>query len=545
MQDVPPPQPRNVTPLRVYLLALVVYGIGLWWGLPDGVGGRDRPWGTDELGPVGAINEVYGVFAARQPVFNPQYPLFHYLVQLVTVAPVYVGLWLTGHISMPAPLFPYGLDHPTWELPLLTLAARLPSLLMAAGVVVLALRTGTVLRDVRTGRWAALLAALLYPMIFYARTTNVDMGALFWMAAGLLVFARCLTGGTTPGRLWALGLFAALAAASKDANYAAFVPAGALATWWWVRARLDEGRPLGAALVAPLQAAALAAATYVVASGLVFRPSRFEQHLHYVTNGSGTSAFYFRYPATLQGYLAFAQEFGWQFVDAMGWPLLVCTLAGLVSWRAAQRLRLWVLPALSICLFVIVPVRFALLRFVLPVVYVLVFAAADVLARALQAPAPRLRLAARVAAVVVVGWTAARGLDLTWQMLRDSRTAATAWLAGVTTPGDTVGYFALSHQIPRMPDGVTATPVAADVLVRGAARPPFLVSVPLEDYERVHEEALPAEVYAALMDGRLGYRAGPVVQTPTWFSRRPATFVNPPIRFFVRDDVWQARPGTH
>ena len=528
----------------MFLIAFAVYSIGVWWGLPDGVGGRDRPWGTDELGPVGAINEVYGVFAARQPVFNPQYPLFHYLVQLVTVAPVYVGLWLTGHLSMPAPLFPYGLDHPTWELPLLTLAARLPSLLMAAGVVVLALRTGTALRDARTGRFAALLAGLLYPMIFYARTTNVDMGALFWMAAGLFVFARCLTGETTARRLWALGLFAALAAASKDANYAAFVPVGALVTWWWIRGRLAHGQSFGAALVAPLQAGAIAAATYVVASGLIFRPSRFQQHLQYVTNGSGTSAFYFRYPPTAEGYLAFAQEFGWQFVDAMGWPLLLCTLAGLVWWRGAdRRLRLWALPALSICLLVIVPVRFALLRFVLPVVYVLVFAAADLLARALVADALRTRRAARLAAVVVVGWTAARGLDLTWQMLRDSRVATTAWLAGATAPGDSVGYFALSHQIPRMPDGVAAIPVGPDALANGATRPPFLVSVPLEDYERVHEAALPAAVFAGLMDGRLGYHAGPVVQTPTWFSRRPATFVNPPIRVFVRDDVWQARPG--
>ena len=322
------------------------------------------------------------------------------------------------------------------------------------------------------------------------------------------------------------------------------MPVGALVTWWWVRARVAGGASFGAAMVAPLQAGAIAAATYAVASGLIFRPSRFQQHLQYVTNGSGTSAFYFRYPPTVNGYLAFAQEFGWQFVDAMGWPLLACALAGLVAWRGAdRRLRLWALPALSICLLVIVPVRFALLRFVLPVVYVLVFPGADLLARALGSVAPRARLAARVAAVVIVGWTAARGVDLTWQMLHDSRTAATDWLRGVTTPGDTVGYFALSHQIPRMPDGVTPAAANPDALVAGTTRPAFLVSVPLEDYERGHEEALPAGVFAGLMDGRLGYHPGPVVQTPSWFSGRPATFVNPPIRFFVRDDVWQARPA--
>jgi 4-amino-4-deoxy-L-arabinose transferase-like glycosyltransferase len=402
-------------------------------------------------------------------------------VQLVTVAPVYVGL-CSGHLSTPAPLFPYGLDHPAAELPLLTLAARLPSLLMAAGVVVLALRTGTVLRDARTGRWAALLAALLYPMIFYARTTNVDMGALFWTAAGLLVFARCLRGDTTARRLWALGLFAALAAASKDANYAAFVPVGALVTWWWVRARVAGGASFGAAMVAPLQAGAIAAATYAVASGLIFRPSRFQQHLQYVTNGSGTSAFYFRYPPTVNGYLAFAQEFGWQFVDAMGWPLLACALAGLVAWRGAdRRLRLWALPALSICLLVIVPVRFALLRFVLPVVYVLVFPGADLLARALGSVAAA--LAARVAAVVIVGWTAARGVDLTWQMLT---TRAPPPRTGCARPTPATRWAtSRSATRSRMPDGVT--PAAATDARRAGTTSGVSRLRAARSYERVHE----------------------------------------------------------
>lgn len=537
------------THAALFAAALVAYAVGAWWGLPEGLPGRDRPWGTDELGPLGAVNEVYGVFAARQPAFNPQYPLFHYLVQLVFVAPVYVALWATGHVSTPAPMFPFGLDHPPVELPLLTLAARVPSLLMAAGVVAIAYDTGTVLRGRRTGLWAALLVSLLYPVVYYARTSNVDMGALFWTAAGLLVFARCLMHEVTRGRLVWLAVFAALAAGSKDANYAAFVPAGALAAWWHARAGRAKGETWLQTAAAPLQSLLLALVAYAVACGVIFRPSRYLEHVRYVTHGSTTSAFYFRNPPTIDGYLAFARELGQQFVDALGWPLLLCTIAGVAVWAVRDRRRLlWIVPALSICLLVIVPVRFALLRFVLPVAYVLVFAAADLLASWRPPRGTLGALVARAAVAVVVAFTAARAVDLTRQMLHDSRDVATEWLALTARPGDTVGYFELDeqrvrHQFPRVPPGVEAVLVQPGAVAARTVRPAFVMSIPLEDFEIDHEGALPPALFTQLMSGAIGYREVALVQAPAWFPRRPATFVNPPIRMFARDDVIAERPA--
>jgi len=530
------------TAVGIFATAATVYAVGLWWGLPAGVAGWDRALGTDELGPVGAVNEVYGVLFARQPTFNPQYPLFHYLVQLAFVAPCYVVFYLTGRLGTPAPEFPYGFTHPEMALGVLTVAARLPSLVMAAGVVVAAWKTGTALRDERTGRWAALLVGLLYPMAYYARTTNVDMGALFWMALGLLVFARCLMGETTPARLQALAVTAALAAASKDAQYAAFVPVGALAAWWSVAGARAEGASWGRALRGPLLALATALAVYAVASGLVLRPARFMQHLAYVTHGSGNPAFYNRYPYTAAGHVAFGREFAQQFVDTFGWPLLAITLAGSAAWlRRDRRLALWLLPAVAIVVLVILPVRFALLRFVLPVGYVLAFAAADVVARAWTDVRGLPATATRAAIAIVVAVTAARTADLTWQMLHDSRDTAAGWLAASMREGETLGYFTLLHQIPRVPAGTTAAHVAADALVTGQARPEWLVSMPLEDFEHAHEEGLTDAAFDALTGGRFGYHEATIVQTPSWFERRPATFVNPPIRIFARDDVWQAR----
>ncbi|MFN7978717.1 MAG: hypothetical protein U0P30_11300 [Vicinamibacterales bacterium] len=528
--------------LAIYAVAVAVYAVGLWWGAPAGVRGHALVWGTDEIGPVGAVNEVYGVLLARHPYFNPQYPLFHYLVQLVLVAPVYALFYVTGLLGTPDPNFPYGFTRPDVALPVLTIAARLPSLLMAAGVVVAAWKTGTVLRDVRLGRWAALTVGLLYPMAYYARTSNVDMGALFWLACGLLVFARCLRGETTRGRLLALAIFAALSAGSKDASYAAFLPLGLLAAWWHVRDARAAGASWGTALGGPAIALVSAAALYAVASGLVLRPSRFVLHFQYVTHGSGNPHFYNRYPWTADGHLAFARELGWQFVDTFGAPLLAVALAGSVQWlHRDRRLAVWLIPAVTVIAFVILPVRFALLRFLLPVGYVLAFPAADLLARAWHAGAGAARLTLRAATIAILAVAAARTADLTWQMLHDSRDLATAWLASTMRPGDTLGHVDGPDQRPRVPAGATLKFVKREALASGAERPEWFVSMPLEDYEHAHEDGLADDDFAALMDGRLGYRLAATIQTPPWFDRRPATFVNPPIRIFAREDVWRER----
>jgi hypothetical protein len=79
-------------------------------------------------------------------------------------------------------------------------------------------------------------------MFCYTRTSNVDLGALFWVAAGLVVFARYLRDGLTVRRALWLGIFAALATATKDPSYAAFLPLGiALVVRELLRLRRERG----------------------------------------------------------------------------------------------------------------------------------------------------------------------------------------------------------------------------------------------------------------------------------------------------------------
>jgi hypothetical protein len=525
-----------------FAAAAILYAPGLWWGLPNGLM-HGLPWGADELGPVGAVNEVYGVFFARHPTFNPQYPLLQYFCQVTFVAPYYLFLWLTGHISQPAPNYPFGLDDPGRQLNVMTVAARLPSLLMAAGVVALAFRTGERLRNRLTGKIFAGFVLLIYPLFYYARTSNVDAGALFWTALALLGYAHLLAGSTAARSWYLFAIASALATATKDASYAACLPAGVVAVVLRLRASRGQGAPLSQSLRVPAVALAMSGVVYAVASGLLLRPARFASHVDFITHGSPGGLFYNRYPATLGGYLSVGQEFSNRVLDAMSAPMLAIALAGLAAWALRDRKQLlWLVPVLGVLVGVIAPVRFVLLRFVLIVAYVLALPAADILATALGSPRRWLRTAAAASAAAVIVWGAVRAGDLTFQMLYDSRYAAAEWLTRAAHAGDRVGHFIPAPNLPRLPAGVRTVQmwnVEPGTVVR---QPEFILSIPLEDFERVHEWRLPDDFFARLSDGSAGYREATVIQGRSLFHDRPATHVYPPVRIFVRNDVWNSRP---
>jgi len=415
---------------------------------------------------------------------------------------------------------------------------------MAAGVVAIAVRTGEVLKSRRVGLIAAALVLVQYPMFYYARTSNVDMGALFWTSLGLLLYAIILKDGLTTQRGCVLGAVAALAASTKDANYAAFVPIGIVVIVQHLRATRKVRGTLKAAF-GPLAAAAIAAGlVYVVASGLVFRPGRYLDHIRFITHGSGGSGHYFKNPATPAGYLALGGEVVQALVDAMGWPMLLCATAGLIYWSVAARARLlWVLPALGIILLVIAPVRFTQMRFLIPVTYVLAFAAAAILEAGWVHQRRHFQYVTTAALIAVVGWAAIRGGDLTAQMLRDSRDIASSLIGGVVRPGDRVGHIVLANNLPRLPPGVRPMFLRTEDLgvLSTPGAPEFLISMPLRDNDPGHERQMPEDVFQGLMSGRLGYHAWTTVQGPSLFDRRPVTYLNPPVRIFVRQDVWESR----
>jgi hypothetical protein len=520
-----------------FALAVILYLPGIWWGLPHATApDRVLPWGSDELAPLGPIAELYSVLT-RSSKINPQYPLFHYVVQAFFVVPYLLWLWLTGKLANPSVNYPYGLSDPVSALATMTLLARATSLIMAAGVVVVAYKTATVLWDRRTGMIAGLLVLLMYPMVYYSRTSNVDMGALFWTSLGLAVFATSLRDRLTLRRAAWLGLFAGLATATKDASYAAFGVMGAIlvfrqisCSWNRPKGSMETWKPFGMGLL-------VAASVYMVASGILFKPERFFLHIQFIMGATHA----FVYPNSLQGYLGLLGEVVDNLVDSLGLLTVLCAGVGIILCylRTPSRLAFG-LPALGILAGTILPIHYVLFRYVMMIAYILPFFSAYALSVAFISKQPSVRKIAGIFLAVVCVWSLIRDADLTYQMIEDSRYELAAWFRENAKPGDRVGLFGAAQKLPALEAGVISVSLerwCSREAWESAQAPEFVVVIPQQHFEMIHEWSLPETIYQRLDDGSLGYQRIVRLQTRSLFSRRPVSFVNPPVQVFVKKEL--------
>jgi len=530
--------------LILFLAAVVLYAPGLWWGLPYATAAdRVKPWGADELAPLGPIAELYSVVRNGNPTqhgfsFNPQYPLFHYVVQAVFVGPYMVGLWLSGQLGAPSVHYPYGLADPVSALACMTLAARFSSVLLAAAVVVAAYRTAHILWGRDTAMIAGPFVLLLYPAFYYARTSNVDIGALCWTTFGLTVFATCLRDGITPRRAAWLGTWAALATATKDQSYAVFLVVGAVLAYRSLAGReraerYHAARALAVGLVT-------GAAVYAVASGLVLHPGRYWAHLDFVARGGAHS--YFANPSTVHGYVTLASETVAEILESLGAPLAVTAVIGMVlCLRRAPHSLVFALPAIGVLLGVIVPARFVQLRFVMPIAYLMALYAAYAVTAALRDRRTTVRWIGLASLIVCASWSLLRGVDLTYAMLFDSRYEMASWLRTHMKGGERLGYYGDPLKLPHLDASMTAEAMPGQIVMpwpwKAASTPPaFVAVIPVWPFEPVHEWSLPPKIYRTLEDGSSGYRRALAGRTGSLFQHRSLAFVNPPAQLFVRVD---------
>jgi hypothetical protein len=501
---------RHRLELAMFAVAALIYLPGLSWGVPPAaIRGRVKPWGSDELAPA-VLSEIHSTFS-RVGRYNPQYPLFGYAIQGVTVAPyvlTYGRLWESSP------------DRAGRVLQAEVILSRLTNVFMAAALVIVAMRTAAVLWGSDAALIAGWLTLLMFPMFYYSRTSNVDMPALALAGVTLWQYAISLTRGLDKRTAVVLGGSAALAVATKDFMIGIVVPIGAVvALMYWRKApRL--------VLIAALTALAI----YPIASGAVFNVERYVRHIEFIRHGS-TRHYGFQYGSTDSYAHVFFKAIG--FIPmAMSAPASVLAVAGaFVCFRRRPRLLFWLLPPIGVIVLTILPNRFVLYRFLLPTAYCLMFFTTMVLA-ALVARRPAL---GRSVVALTCAWMLLRGTDLTWQMLRDSRYEAGEWLERNVKAGERIGYYGTEpNKLPFIAETVALVPGPARLPVTDG--PEFLVVIPWQDYERVHEHNLPDETYAALRRGDAGYRQLLALKTRSLFPTRPGTWVNPEVKVFVRSD---------
>ncbi len=538
----------RVLPLLLALVAVAGYLPGISWGLPQGTSSRTQPWGPDEIAPMGPLHWAHSLLSGTGE--GPtKYPLFHYLLVAVFYVPYLLFQLLTGKWVRGTTEYPYGWVDPVASLQTLVLIARAVSVLMGAGTVVVAYFTAKRLWDRTTAVLAGVFVLLLYPMFYYAKMSNVDVPALFWCSLVFLLAADVLQEGwTIKGATW-MGVFAALAMATKDQSYAILILLPFGLVLFHLRAERDKGQASFWSLCkAPLVGLLISALVYVFASGLVLRPAAYLQHLRFADNalvGSMPSFWYYRYAADLAGYRGLLVESLRQIVDSLGWLLFLAASAGIVICLFRERSKLVFLLTVPVFLVgVILPVRHTAIRFMLPLAFLLACYSARALAVGCQSPHPALRALAWMVILVGCSFEVLRGADLVHLMRTDPRYTASAWLAGYARPGDHIEFFESPsgkfrgriNKMPCLPKGVEVRD-AAETLLLGARQldGEFLLTVGPEDQE-LHWFCPPG-TYHALLNGSLGYQLGANIQTPSLFSHPHLNHhINPRVQIFVRRD---------
>lgn len=526
-------------------LALLVYVPAIGWGLPAVTGGDViRGWDVDGISGIGPLAEFFNLLVGPTPDWYVVYPLFHYLLLGICYAPYLAWLWMSGGLASPSSVYPFGFDDPGGSIATLALIGRVLTLAMAVGCVLAVYRAATIVWDRRTGLVAGFIAMLSGPMVYRARTGNLDVPVLFWTALGIVVLAKVATQGLTVRRAVWLGAFAALATATKDQAYGGWVTAllAVSALHWYGRLPGPSLRDT-ARWKAPLAVVVSGIVVYAVAGGIVVWPDRFIAHMNFIlTYEEARFAFEelsLRHGRDPIGLVLLLRDVIWVSVLAMGPPAAAAAMVGVFA-KSRGDTFVVLLLSMSVGYFALVMVLIAHMQFryaVLPVV-LLAFPAAHALAVGWRAAGWRRVLSASTMVLGTV-WLLAGAGNLTYQMYFDARYDAADWLADHVEPGQRIGFFGDKGQLPGVPAGVAVEQLsggASSATSLAAAEVDVLLVIP--DYssppDTEHSLFLARPAWQGLRDGVFPYGLAASFETPPpWGLRYP--FVNPTVRVFLRE----------
>lgn len=206
----------------ILALAAILFLAGIRWGLPQAANSETvQPWALDTIAPIAPMNEAYYRFTRSGNEFVV-YPLFHYAVLATAYAPYVAIQFATGGFSEPSAEFPYGVLNINKFAQDLTLIARLVSVAMALGIVLILHRITHLVAGRSASNWTAMAVCLVAPLSYYAKTSNLDVPYVFWTILAIWRFLHILKKPENRDFIL-LGIFAALAVATKDQAYGFFL----------------------------------------------------------------------------------------------------------------------------------------------------------------------------------------------------------------------------------------------------------------------------------------------------------------------------------
>jgi hypothetical protein len=402
---------------RIALVLALVQSVACVWDLPG------HGWENDGI----AVDAIFdGIIDNLVPGRAARYPLLHSVILLVASLP---ALLLIPVLS--PSLSGEHLVATATSVTVTTgvaICVKLVTILMGSLSLLLIARYARNTWDMRAGRWTALFFTVNLSLSYYGRVTNLDGPYLMWAALGLdrwvSLYRQPVPAAVRDYRL--LGVFCALAIATKDQAYAMVFPL--LLVPALGRPSLDHTRRL-------LQMVAGFFGAYAVASGALVNPLGFVARIRLLTGANSEDWKW--YDDSVLGLRQNVHDIIVSLPE-WWWPLpvlIVCAIGlGAAVVRALHSRRLApLMPCLmalsSVALFTLV-VKRAEHRFLLPAAFLATYhagAGAAVLLRFAKGALRKRAIEAGLAVCVVAGGLQSAALIATqWS---DGRRAVSAWLA--------------------------------------------------------------------------------------------------------------------
>ncbi|HSF20073.1 MAG TPA: glycosyltransferase family 39 protein [Vicinamibacteria bacterium] len=497
----------NRLPLYAIIGASLVLNVtAIWWGLPSLHG-----WAPDELQPSVILSGIDVRFSGDW--HQPAYPPLPYYVLALAYLPA-LALDFAD---------PRNVEHAT----LLIAIGRAISLGMGVGILLVVHALGRELLDSTAALFAAAIAALNVPFVYYAKTANLDVPAAFWVLLSLYFFVRATRTEATRD-LFAFAATAALAMLTKDQAFAFYVlPVG----YFFYRRHRENRRILDRSVVLSF---ALGLGLFLGLHNVFFNFQGFVHHFQEILWARGH---YGTFPSGVDAQFAILTQTFKHITFSLGWPLTIACLLG-VSLAIQRRSRaMWLLlAAVSYYGFFIAPVLSTWLRYALPLGFLLA-----PFGGLLISEVWRRSTRYRIGAAAVFAFALARAASVDALLLQDSRYSAEAWLRQQVKPDDVVGYVGPEYYLPRL-HPFRAKRLRPTLSVLSRSSPDYLV-VNADFAERFDTGSRERELFEDLSAGRAGYALVFEHQTePRWvlldFDGILANLgkLNPLIRVYQRAD---------
>jgi len=467
-------------------VGLLLNFIGLGWGLPNG----NDTWATDALDPMTPLAVAYRLLMDgwNSGWFYFKYPPGHPLFLAAVYSPYLFWLWATGQLGFPMTDYPFGFADPEQALLVLALLGRSVSALMITAATLLWYGACRELLT-RRGAWlAGWFFATLFPVVYYAHTTNVEAAMVFWLVLALYGAARVYVRGSDRLGMMIVGAASAMALSTKEQAFGLVIILPLILLVDHIRRR-RVGKATTFLPDGSWPGLGIAVALFVLMNGILVNPLGVWHRVQFLTHTLPEdlrrqyAPYYFPIsfgaPKSLASEVAQLHTALKLVADSMGWPLMLAAAIGFLIGGWNRTGLFFSIPALGYYLIsgraLLIPTP----RYVLPVTILATGFAAMALER-LVALARERPAGHRLAGIVILAFAAyavLRGADATRLLVQDTRYAVEHWLRANVPHGASIEVYQQPTYLPRFPATarVSTVPFEARSVAQFLSRGPDFV----------------------------------------------------------------------